>query len=56
MLHSIKDTAEILSVSRAHLYRMIDQGVIRVTRLGRRSLISDAELERLVEDHTEGAA
>ncbi len=46
----IPDAAAFLSVSSRHLHRLLDAGKVRSLRLGRRRLISDAEVQRLARD------
>ena len=51
LLVSFAEAAELLSISRAHLYTMHSDGRLGpiVRKLGRRSLINRLELERWVE-------
>jgi excisionase family DNA binding protein len=46
----IETAADMLSVSRRHVYDLINEGRIRSTKLGDRRLISRRELERLIEE------
>ena len=39
-----------LSVSTRHLHRLLDAGMVRSVRLGRRRLIPDAEVQRLARE------
>lgn len=50
---SIPEAAAQLGISRSHLYGLLDAGVIRSVRLGRRRLIPASEIDRVLE---EGAA
>jgi excisionase family DNA binding protein len=47
---SIQDAAQFLTVSARHLHRLLDAGKVRSVRLGRRRLISDAEVQRLARE------
>lgn len=44
---SITEAAEVLGVSRPHLYRMAQDGELRSVRIGRRVLIPKMEIDRL---------
>ncbi|MFC7754956.1 helix-turn-helix domain-containing protein [Tsukamurella soli] len=46
-LYTIPEAVEVLRISRAHLYNLINRGSVKSTRLGRRVLIPAAEIERL---------
>ena len=50
--YSISEAAVQLSVSRSHLYQLIDRGLIRRVKIGHRSIISRAEIDRLAEEGT----
>lgn len=45
---SVDEAAALLGISRAHAYRLIEQGEIFCIRLGARIRIPRAEIERLV--------
>jgi excisionase family DNA binding protein len=51
--YSIPDAAAQLSVSRSHLYQLIDRGLIRRVKIGARSVIPASEIDRLIEDGTQ---
>jgi excisionase family DNA binding protein len=51
---SVKDAARRLSVSPSFVRQEITRGSIRPVRLGRRVLISEAEIERYVAANTNG--
>ena len=51
-LRSVPASAERLGVSRASVWRGIKNGTIRSVRIGTRVLVSDAEIERLMEQGT----
>lgn len=48
LLHSIEDACRRLSMGRSWLYAEIGAGRIKVVKLGRRTLIPDSELQRIV--------
>jgi excisionase family DNA binding protein len=47
-LLSIAETLEVLGIGRTNLYSLINTGRIRASKLGRRTLISSAEVERFI--------
>ena len=47
-LHSINAVCGALSMGRTWLYEEISAGRIKAVKLGRRTLISDAELRRVI--------
>lgn len=48
LLHPIPDAANALGIGRSTLYELIASGEISTTKIGRRTLISQDELERYV--------
>jgi excisionase family DNA binding protein len=54
MVMSVKDAARRLSVSPSFVRQEITRGCILPVRLGRRVLISEAEIERYVASNTSG--
>lgn len=48
MLHSIDGACKRLSIGRSWIYAEIAAGRIKVAKLGRRTLIPDSELRRIV--------
>jgi excisionase family DNA binding protein len=46
----VNDALRQLSISRATLYKMANNGDIRLAHIGGRTLIPDAEIKRLVGD------
>ena len=48
--YSIAEAAAQLSVSRRHLYRLIDTGAIRRVKIGQRVVIPASEIDRLIAD------
>jgi excisionase family DNA binding protein len=49
---TIRDAAAYLGVSARHLARLIEMDRIRAIRIGRRVMISDAELRRVAQEGT----
>jgi excisionase family DNA binding protein len=49
-LYTIKETAELLRISKATLFRMMAEGTITPVKLGKRSLFTEEELTRFIED------
>jgi|ETNvirnome_6_100_1030635.scaffolds.fasta_scaffold19837_3 excisionase family DNA binding protein len=53
--HSLKDAAEILGVSHAHLKNLIKKGEGPQTyKLGRRTLVSEGAMEKFVKKKEQG--
>lgn len=52
LLHPIPDAAAVLGISRTTLYELIADGEINTVKIGRRTLVTQDELERYV--HTLG--
>ena len=52
MLLKINDAAKFLSISRAHLYRLIKAGLLSPTKLGGATRISSTEIERFISEAT----
>lgn len=48
LLHPIPDAATILSISRTTIYDLIASGDLKPVKIGRRTFISQDELERYV--------
>ena len=51
--YSANEFASLMSVSKAHVHRLINTGVIRTIKLGRRVLIPASELDRLISEQTD---
>lgn len=49
-LLTLAEAAEELRISRTQLYRMRDQGRIRVVQLGARVLVPRKEIERIIDE------
>lgn len=49
-LYRVEEAAELLQVSRAHLYALIRSGDVRSVKLGRSRRITQAEIDRLMND------
>lgn len=56
LLHEVNKAAARLGVSRAYLYGMISADKLRVVKLGRRTLIAETELQRVVAQAMQEAA
>jgi excisionase family DNA binding protein len=54
-LHSMKNTSQRLGISRWSLRRAIDRGEIRGVRIGRRVLVSEKEIARVIDNGTREA-
>ena len=54
LAYSPNEAAGLLSVSKAHVHRLIEAGKLRAVKLGRRLVIPAAELERLLSEQTSG--
>ncbi|MFX0539555.1 helix-turn-helix domain-containing protein [Ornithinimicrobium sp. Y1847] len=50
LLHPIPDAAAVLGIGRSTLYELIAAGEIATVKIGRRTLISQDELERYVRE------
>ena len=48
-LHTVKDVREATRLSHATVWRLIDRGVLQTVSIGRRRLITDSSLQRLIE-------
>jgi len=46
--YSPEEVSEILGVSKSHVWKMLRQNELRSTKLGRRRIISSAEIERIL--------
>jgi excisionase family DNA binding protein len=49
LAYSVNDIAEALGVSNQHIFNMIKQGEIKKFKLGRRTLISVKEFNKLIQ-------
>src|SRR3954469_13107509 len=49
LVHSGKEACEIAHLSHATCWRLISRGVLRITRIGRRTLVQNSSLELLIE-------
>jgi excisionase family DNA binding protein len=48
VLYTMDEAAEVLRVSREHLYRMRSKGQLVVVKFGRRTLVEAAEIDRVI--------
>lgn len=52
-LYTINEVAEILRLSKSHVYTMVRQGLIRVQRFGKKAVrVPAEEVERLLKSNT----
>jgi excisionase family DNA binding protein len=51
-MYRVKEAAEVVSMSRASLYRLIKGGVIDTVRVGSMTFITSGELDRFVDSLT----
>jgi excisionase family DNA binding protein len=56
LAHSPADAARRISVGRTTLYGLIKAGELRATKINRRTVISEAELQRFLAERTAGDA
>src|SRR5258708_29297250 len=49
-LHSVRETCDAAHLSHATAWRLISRGVLRVTKIGRRTFVQDESLQRLIEE------
>jgi len=49
-LHTVNEVLRLLKISRANLYRLIKEGQIRPIKIGDRTLFTEKELNRFIED------
>ncbi|AER47702.1 helix-turn-helix domain-containing protein [Mycobacterium phage Dori] len=56
LLLTIPETAELLRVHVATVYRLFDRGELRWVKVGSRRLVTRAEVDRFIAAHEEGAA
>jgi excisionase family DNA binding protein len=55
-LRSVGDAAHELGVSKDHVRRLVSRGVLRAVRLGKRLLVPQLEIDRLVAGGLQAAA
>lgn len=51
LARSITDTAQMLSLSRAQIYRLFEKGQLAYLKIGKRRLVESAEIERFLAAH-----
>ena len=54
--YSVPEAAAQLSVSKNHLWKLIERGVVRQVRLGGRVVVPASELDRVLEEGLREAA
>jgi excisionase family DNA binding protein len=47
----VEEAAEHLGISRSYAWQLVGRGELGVVRIGRRTLVSQAELGRFIEAH-----
>ncbi|WP_363347156.1 helix-turn-helix domain-containing protein [Methylocystis echinoides] len=55
LAYRVNDACRVLSVSRSHLYALAAKGEIKLTHIGNRTLVSLAEIHRLLGETPEAA-
>jgi excisionase family DNA binding protein len=53
LLHTVKASAACLAVSESTIWRLLRAGKLRPTRITGRVLISESELQRLIQQNTD---
>ncbi|ORA38067.1 helix-turn-helix domain-containing protein [Mycobacterium aquaticum] len=56
LLLTIPETAEVLRVHKATIYRLFDRGELRWVQVGGRRLVRRSEVDRFIGEHEQGAA
>ncbi|SEN10044.1 hypothetical protein SAMN02800694_2771 [Luteibacter sp. UNCMF331Sha3.1] len=56
LAHSVGDAARRIGVSRAYLFQLMADGMVKRIKLGRRTLITEAECQRVIESAAKEAA
>ncbi|WP_301121148.1 helix-turn-helix domain-containing protein [Mycolicibacterium fortuitum] len=56
LLLTIPETAEVLRVHKATVYRLFDKGELRWVNVGSRRMVTRAEVDRFITEHEQGAA
>lgn len=46
----VNDACKILQISRSHLYAMAAKGMVRLVRIGNRTVVPESEIDRLLGD------
>jgi excisionase family DNA binding protein len=44
----VNDACRILQISRSHLYAMASKGLIRLVRIGNRTVVPESEIDRIL--------
>lgn len=50
LAHAIPDACRRIGIGRTKLYQLLEAGEIRAIKIGKKTLIPDSELQRLVSD------
>lgn len=48
-LHTVKEVCDILKVSRAKLYLLINDGSLKPVKIGKKTLFRESEIQRFIE-------
>lgn len=51
-VYSVLDACEVLKVSRRTIYRFIKSGLLKTSRIGRKHIIRETELNRFIDAGT----
>ena len=49
-LLTVKEACDYLRISKVSLYKLINQGKLKPVKIGKRTLIDKADLDRLIEE------
>lgn len=50
--YSMQEAADLLGVSRSHVYNLAERGQLRLVRIGRRTVVPATEIDRLLAGET----
>lgn len=53
-LYSVEETLKLMSICRATLYKLINSGELKIVHIGRKTLIPDTEIDKLIKTKIEG--
>jgi excisionase family DNA binding protein len=53
-LHTVKETCEILKISRGKLYLLIKDNSLTPVKIGKKTLFKESELQRFIESLNDG--
>ncbi len=49
LLYSIRETIDLLGIGRTKVYELIAQDILKITKIGRRTLVRASSIKALVE-------